>query len=112
MAHAEPVDQDLLDEGRRAQLAQTRVESQAQHTVHAFRGEQLELVTQARQTRRRRIGGEELTRLRLENHHTAGQRQFRGTLAQTHQDGLMAAVDTVEIPDRGDATPMLGPQIM
>ena len=53
-----------------------------------------------------------LARLRLENHHAAGQAKLGSTFAQALQNGLMPPVNPVEIADGGDATPMPGSQVM
>ncbi|RMT42985.1 hypothetical protein ALP46_05429 [Pseudomonas amygdali pv. myricae] len=110
--NAEAVDQHGFDETRGTQLAQSLIEGQAKYPVNAFGTQQLEFVTQSGQTCRSGLGSEELTRLRLENHHTAGHTQFDGTLAQTRQDSLVAAVNAVEIANRGDAAPMFGAQVV
>ncbi|MNN58230.1 hypothetical protein D3C81_1732690 [compost metagenome] len=109
---AQPFHQHRMDELRGAELAQAAIEGQAEHPVHALAGQQLELVAQARQAHRCRIRAEVLARLRLENHHAAGQTQLSRTLAQPLENGLVAAVHAVEIADGGDAAPMPGLQVV
>lgn len=58
------------------------------------------------------LGGEELARLRLENHHAAGYAQLQRALAQTRQDSLVPEVDAVEVTDGGDAAPGQGLQVV
>lgn len=108
MPHRQSIDQDLADELGCRQLAQAAVEGQAEHHVDTLPTQQLEFLAQAGQTHRRRIGGEELARLRLENHHAAGYAQLQRALAQTRQDSLVPEVDAVEVTDGGDAAPARG----
>ena len=110
--HPQAVDQHTLDELGGRQLAQAAVEGQAQHHVDAFGGQQGELVTQTGQARRSSVRTEELTRLRLEDHHATGHGQFRGTLAQARQDGLVPTMNAVEITDGDHTAPRLGLQVM
>ena len=56
MPHRQSIDQDLADELGCRQLAQAAVEGQAEHHVGALPTQQLELLAQAGQTHRRRIG--------------------------------------------------------
>lgn len=112
MQDTEAVDQHGLDEVRCTELAQPLIERQTQHPVNTLLREQFQLVAQTRQTCRRGFRREELTRLRLENHHAAGYAQLDRTLAKTRQNSLVAAMYTVEIANRGDATPMMGAQIV
>ncbi len=112
MPHRQSIDQDLADELGCRQLAQAAVEGQAEHHVDALPTQQLEFLAQAGQTHRRRIGGEELARLRLENHHAAGYAQLQRALAQTRQDSLVPEVDAVEVTDGGDAAPGQGLQVV
>lgn len=109
---AKTVDQNGIDELTGTELAQALVESQAQNTVDAFGSQQLQLVPQAGQTGRRGVRSEELSRLRLENHHAAGHAQLERTLTQSRQDSLVAAVYTVKVANSGDTAPMPGAQIV
>ncbi|MCY1294056.1 hypothetical protein D9M70_433370 [compost metagenome] len=106
---AQPLDQHRVDELGGAQLAQAAVETQAQHPVDAFAGQQLELVAQAGQPRWRGVRAEVFAWLRLEDHHATRHPELGRALAQTRQDGLVAPVYAVEIADGGDAAPMPGP---
>ena len=110
--HPQAIDQHTLDELGGRQLAQAAVEGQAQHHVDAFGGQQGELVAQTGQARRSSVRAEELTRLRLEDHHAAGHGQFRGTLTQARQDGLVPTMNAVEITDGDHTAPRLGLQVM
>ncbi|MNF65780.1 hypothetical protein D3C84_475560 [compost metagenome] len=112
MLHAETINEDGVDELTGAELAQALVERQAQHPVDAFGSQQLQLVTQAGQTRRRGLGGKEFPWLRLENHHAAGYAQLERTLTQSGQDSLVTTVNTVKVANSGDAAPMLGAQVV
>src|SRR5471032_903223 len=112
MLHAQAVDQNGVDEFAGAELAQTLVEGQAQDPVDTFVGQQLQLVPQAGQTGRRSLGGKELPRLRLENHHAAGYVQLKRTFTQPGQDSLVTTVNTVKVANSGDTAPMLGAQIV
>lgn len=108
MPHAEAFNQRGVDELRGTQLSQAAIERQAQHQIDALLAQQLQLFTQAGEPRRRLVRREELTRLRLEDHHAARQPQLGRTFAQARQDGLMPPVHAVEIADGGDAAPMSG----
>lgn len=112
MLHAEAVHQDTVDELGGAEAAQALVESQAEDTVHTFFSQQLQLVPQAGQTRRRRLRGKEFSRLWFKNHHAAGHAQLNRTLTQAGQDSLVATVNTVKVANSGDAAPMLGAQVV
>jgi hypothetical protein len=59
-----------------------------------------------------RFRGEVLARLRLEDHHAAGQAQGLAALAQPRQDSLVTTVNTVEVANSGDTAPMLGAQVV
>ena len=109
MPHRQSIDQDLADELGCRQLAQAAVEGQAEHHVDALPTQQLEFLAQAGQAHRRRIGGEELARLRLENHHAAGYAQLQRALAQTARIAWCPR-DAVEVTDGGDAAPGQGLQ--
>ena len=110
--YAQAIHQDTVDELGGAEAAQTLVEGQAQHTVHALLGQQLQLVAQAGQARWRRFRGKEFPRLWLKNHHAAGHAQLDRALAQPGQDSLVATVYTVKVANSGDAAPMLGAQVV
>jgi hypothetical protein len=110
--HAKAIHQNGIDEFAGAELAQALVESQAQNTVDAFGGQQLQLVPQAGQTGRRGVRSKELPRLRLENYYAAGHAQLERTLTQARQDSLVATVYTVKVANSGDTAPMLGAQIV
>ncbi len=112
MLHTQAIDQNGVDELGGAELAQALIEGQAQNPVHPFGGQQLQLVAQARQTGRRRVRGEKLTRLWFENHHAAGYTQLKRTLTQPGQDSLVTTVNTVKVANSGDTAPMLGAQIV
>jgi hypothetical protein len=112
MPHAQPVNQHGVYELGSTELAEALIEGKTQHQINTLPGEQIEFVTQAGQTCRRRIRGEKLARLRFEDDHTAGQAQLDGALAQACQDSLMAPVNTVEVANGGDAAPVLRAQIV
>src|SRR5574344_412384 len=110
--HAEPLDEDLVDELVGGKLAQAAVEGQAQHLIDATGAQQFELLAQAGNPRRGLVGSKELARLRLEDHHAAGQPGLRRTLAQARQDALVTAVHAIEIADGSGAATLAGAQIM
>ena len=112
MLHTKTVHQDGIDELGGAEFAQALVEGQAQDPVDTLGGQQLELVAQARQTRRGGVRSKEFAGLRLENHHAAGYTQLQRTLAQSGQDSLVTTVNTVKVANGGDATPMPGAQVV
>ena len=68
MARAEALGHDLGGEGLGAQRSQRLVEGNDEGLVEAERLEQLELQRQRRQPEERRVGREELARMRLEHH--------------------------------------------
>jgi hypothetical protein len=112
MLHCEAIDQNGIDELGGAELAQPLVEGQAQDPVDPLGGQQLQLVAQARQTGRSRVWSEELTGLRLENHHAAGHAQLKRTFTQSDQDSLVPTVNAVKVANSGDTAPMLGAQVV
>ncbi|MNN39238.1 hypothetical protein D3C81_1532680 [compost metagenome] len=112
MLDAEPLDQDLANELPGGQLAQAAVEGQAQHPVDAGLAQQFELLAQAADAPRGLVRGKEFARLRLEDHHAAGQPGLRRTLAQARQDTLVTAVHAVEIANGGNAAALAGTQIV
>ena len=111
MPHAEAFNQRGVDELRGTQLSQAAIERQAQHQIDALLAQQLQLFTQAGEPRRRLVRREELTRLRLEDHHAARQPQLGRTFAQA-PGWPDAPVHAVEIADGGDAAPMSGAQVV
>ncbi len=110
--YAKPLYQRRMDELGSTQLAQASIEREAQHQVHALLSQQAQFFPQAGKPSRGLVRREELTGLRLEDHHAAGQPQFGRALAQARQDGLMPPVHSVEVADGGDAPPMPGPQVV
>jgi hypothetical protein len=112
MLHTEAIHQNGVDEFAGAELAQALVEGQAQDPVDTFLGQQLQFIPQPGQTGRRRVRREELSRLRLKNHHAAGHAQLERALTEPRQDSLVATVNTVKVANSGDTAPMLGAQVV
>ncbi len=101
-----------VDELARGQAAQRLVEWQADHPLGAIFGEQLDLVAQPGEPRRRLVAGEVLARLRLEDHHRHRPPQRSGTIAQLVEDRLVPAVHAIEVADGRHATPVLRHQVV
>ncbi|ABA49788.1 hypothetical protein BURPS1710b_1123 [Burkholderia pseudomallei 1710b] len=99
-AGVQPVDERAFDE-RLGRLARERmVEVLDDHAVDAVLAQRLELVAQHRDARRRARRIEELARMRLERHHAHGQPARVRRRAHAREQGLVAAMDTVEVADR------------
>jgi len=95
----EPLRQHLLDEGIRRQRRERAVEPLNVGALHAVRREQLDLLAQRRQARGRGPRGEEFAWVGLEGEHTGLQPARSRAREQALQQGLVPAVDAVEIPD-------------
>src|SRR5690606_23991240 len=112
MLHTETVDQHLLDELVRRQLAQTAVEGQAQYPVNALLFQQRQLVAQTGQAWRRALGRKELPRLGLEDHHANGHPEALAMGLQALENRPVTGMHAVEVPDCRHASPMTGAQIV
>ena len=108
-AHQQPAGvqaahQQLLDEGLGRHVGQVLVEAFQGDLLDAVVLQRPHLVAQAADLRGNQFGaaalaGEIGARMRLEGHDGGSQAAFAGQLADLCQDGLVAAVDAVEIAD-------------
>ena len=70
------------------------------HALDAGLGEQLELVTQPRDARRRGFAGEEFARMRFESQDAGGEVVFSRPGNHAIDERAVAAVHAVEVADR------------
>ncbi len=96
----ETIDEALPDELVRRARGHVLIEGQHQQLVDAEARQELRLLAQASQARRRGSPGEVLGRLRFEQHHSRLRFAAAGFADECGDDGLVAAVDSVEIADR------------
>src|SRR5438094_350990 len=96
---AESPDQHLLDEARGAERGEARLEADHVHALDARGGHQLELVVEPGEPRRRRLGSEELPRVRLESQNAGSEAQLAGLGHDPVDQRTMAAVHAVEVTD-------------
>ena len=96
---AQAVDQYAGDEVFRGEPGQAGVEVADTGQRDAFLGNQFELLAQGRESRRRRVPGEKLARVRLESEYGGLQAAVRGMCDQAAEQGAMTEVHTVEIAD-------------
>ena len=95
--------QDALDESRRLESREPRVEAQHAQLVDARRRDARGLVAQPHQPRRRRSRLEMLFRLGLEADHGRRQPQLAAAFPQCRQDRLVPEMQAVEVADRDRA---------
>ena len=99
-ARRQQADQRALDERLRRERRERAREALDVHVVDAVRREQLELLAQRGQPRRRRGGREELPRVRLEGEHARREAPVARDRDQAREHGLVAEVHAVEVADR------------
>lgn len=98
-AHAQPPQQHILDEPRRRERGQPRVEPDHVDPVHARLRDQFQFLAQAREPRRRGSGREEFARVRLEGQYTGRQLALARLGDQPLEHGAMAPVHAIEVAD-------------
>jgi hypothetical protein len=81
-----------------------RIELEEHHPLDAAVLDRRQLFTQPRESRGRRLGREELHRLRLEGNDGRRQTELASARQQPLEDGPMSQVDTVEVADGRNAT--------
>lgn len=96
----QPVHQRALDERLRRLAREGVVEVLDDDAVDTVIAQRFELVAQHRDARRRAGRIEEFARVRLERHHAHGQAARVRCRAHAREQGLVAAMDTVEVADR------------
>src|SRR5919197_341433 len=96
---AQPAQEHVLDEVRRAHRRKARVEVNQVHALDPGGGKELELVVQARKAGGRRIAGEEFARMRLEGQYAGGHAQLAALGHDALDERQMAAVHAVEVAD-------------
>jgi hypothetical protein len=76
-------------------------------------GNRFELLRLGHQERRRLVRADDPRRMRIERHHHGGRCVFAGHAYETVEDLAVAAMHTVEIPEREDRLlPTRGPRIV
>ncbi len=105
VAHAEAVNQHVLDESLRRLGRQPCIEGQDRALVDAAARQLGEFVAQRGNTRRREFGfarnrGEIVARMRLKAHHAARHPAVLRLVFQQRQHGLVAAVHAIEVANR------------
>ena len=112
VAHAEQIDQEPLDHLVRRDQTRTLVERDAQHPVDPRLAQQVDLLPEPGQPRRRRRVLEVLARLRLEGDQHAWRTQFATLGRQMREQHLVAVVHTVERPDGRHAPRVTRPDVV
>src|SRR5690606_4301544 len=88
-----------LDEFLRRVAGEVAVEALYHHRIHSRRPQTFELARGRGEEPRRRIGREDLGRMRFEGERDGASPARRGTLARQLQKGLMTSVNAVEVSD-------------
>jgi hypothetical protein len=101
-ARGQRADEHFLDEALRGERSKSPVKALHMDAIDAVRLEQLELLAQRREPRRRSAGArpnalEVLARMGLEGQHAALQAAPGGLGAHALQDRLVPPVDTIEV---------------
>src|SRR5690606_297958 len=102
-AGAQPLDDDLVDEGLRREPGQRLVEPGDAHPVDAAGSERLELVALGEDARRGLAAvarREEFARMRLEGQHAAREPPAAGLLDEPAEHRLVSAMDAIVVADR------------
>jgi hypothetical protein len=99
MAHTEAAHQHVLDEAVGMHRGEGGIEAAHMHTVDAVLRQLEQLVTQRGQARRRVLRREVLTRVWLEGQYGGFRVARTGLLDEHREQGLMAAVNAVEVAD-------------
>jgi len=100
MPHIQMPRQNVIAKSQRILLGKTPIERLNDHMIKTFASEVFKLFTQAGKPGRRQCGREEFTRMRLERHQSRLQSALSRHAFQLGQNGGMATMQTVEIPDR------------
>ena len=98
-AHAEPLDQHVLDEGLRLERRERAVEARDDHARDAEHAHHVELAAQAREPRGRVRRREELARMRIEGEHGRLEVEIVRRLDEPGQHRLVAAMHAIEVPE-------------
>jgi hypothetical protein len=98
--HAESTHQDLVDEALSRHGGEARIEARHVHVLDPGLRQQLQLVSQACNSRRRRVGGEELAGMRLEGEDARRQFGFTRLGGDPVDERAMTPVHAVEVSDR------------
>ena len=112
MARGEAIHQQLVDKGLGLHLRQPGAEFQQHDLLDAAGLEGRQLLPQAREPGRGRLGGEILHGLGLKGDHRRRQTQFPPLRLELLKDHAMSQVYTIEITYGGDATLVSGPKIV